>query len=341
VRRLGRELSMAADPADVLPHAARTVCDALCVPYAAIALDDDGGDGGWVLAEFGRQGVDPEAFPVVHRGVVLGRLLVSPRSRAEAFTSRERALLADLAAQAGVAVHALRLTADLRRSREHLVRSREEERRRLRRELHDGLGPALAGMTLQIGAARVLLDGGEDDRADEALGVLERQLQACVGEVRRVVDDLRPAALDQLGLVAALQRRLEAFAVPGGVAIHLHAPEPVGELPAAVEVAAYRIVTEAVTNTVRHAGARRCDVTLAVDGAVVVEVRDDGCGPPADGHLGVGLTSMRERAEELRGSLSVSRLPLGGTRVRAELPLGGLRPDLHPAPRSGAARGIA
>ncbi|MGH8898003.1 MAG: sensor histidine kinase [Egibacteraceae bacterium] len=236
---------------------------------------------------------------MTYQGQVVGRLLVAPRAPSQPFTTAERGLLQDLA------------------------RAREEERHRLRRDLHDGLGPALAGMTMQVGAARARLaaDGGQ---VDEVFGQLEQQLQACVSEVRRLLDDRRPPALDQRGLVDAIRHGLRAFTAAGGGSaptISVNAPDDLGELPAAVEVAAYRIATEAVTNTVRHAAASRCDVRLTLNGGLAVEVTDNGVGLPEGYQAGVGLASMRERAEELGGALLAQLLPEGGTRICAKLPL--------------------
>jgi two-component system, NarL family, sensor kinase len=321
VSRLGRRLEQAVDPTAVLPRVAETVADALQVPYVGIELIDE--DDARTVASYGRRVVEPEAFPMTYQGQVMGRLLVSPRSPAEVFSTAERRLLEDLARQAGLAAHAVRLTADLQRSRERLVRSREEERRRLRRELHDGLGPAMAGMTMRIGAARALL-GAEAGQVDAVLRELERELQSCVGEVRRLVDDLRPPALDHLGLIRAIRERISVFNASAGgrgLRIEVNAPDDLAELPAAVEVAAYRIATEAVTNTVRHAAASRCDVTLALESGLVVEVTDDGVGLSDYHHAGVGLKSMRERTEEIGGTFIAQGLPHRGTRIRAELPL--------------------
>jgi signal transduction histidine kinase len=316
VTRLSSQLAQAADPLTVLPRVTQTVADALQLPYAAIELADEK-----PVASHGRRVGQPVAFPMTHQGQVVGRMLVSQRSPAAPFTRTEVRLLQDLAAQAGLAAHAVRLTTDLQRSRERLVHSREEERRRLRRELHDGLGPALAGMTMQVGVAREVLPT-HPDTVDEALRTLERQMQACVAEVRRVVEDLRPPALDQLGLAAAIRSRVHAFLPPrtSGVQVTV-TPEDLGELPAAVEVATYRIATEAITNAVRHSGARRCEVRLTMAETMTIEVRDDGTGLPEGYDPGVGLTSMRDRAEELGGTFTATRQPSGGTVVRAELPL--------------------
>jgi signal transduction histidine kinase len=319
VSRLARRLERAVDPTTVLPQLVETIADALHLPYAAIEL----ADASRPAVSYGRRIGRPEAFDMVHQGEVVGRLLVSKRSAEVPFTRAEQSLIEDLARQAGLATRTVGLTAELQRSHERLLRSREEERRRLRRDLHDGLGPALAGMTMQIGAARALLPG-TGGPLELLLEGLEQQLQACVGDIRRLVDDLRPTVLDRLGLVGAIRHRAATFsaeATNAELAVEVSAPEDLPELPAAVEVAAYRIATEALTNVVRHACARRAMVTLDLDGGLVIEVVDDGVGGASDRGSGVGLTSMRERTAELGGSIAVESPQTGGTRVRAVLPL--------------------
>jgi len=210
------------------------------------------------------------------------------------------------------------LTAELQRSRERLVTAREEERRRLRRDLHDGLGPLLAGISLKLGAAGNLLRG-DPDPAEALLSQLADEAHAAVGDVRRVVDDLRPPALDQLGLVPAIRQQAARF--DGSLAVTVEASGDLVDLPAAVEVAAFRIATEALTNVARHASATNCRVAIARDGGLEVEVRDDGRGLPAQIVPGVGLSSIRERTAELGGACTIARDPSGGTIVRARLPV--------------------
>jgi signal transduction histidine kinase len=268
----------------------------------------------------------------------MGRLVISPRAPGEGFSDADRRLLEDLARQAEVAVHAVRLTADLQSSRERLVTTREEERRRLRRDLHDGLGPTLASLVLKLDAARKMVRPKPAD-AEEMLSHLKNQTQDTVGDVRRLVYGLRPPALDDLGLVAAIRQQArghdfvdglsrktenEAAAVDGKASCSIDAPDDLPLLPAAVEVAVYRIAQEALTNVARHARARRCRVRISVDragGALTLEVRDDGVGLAEGRRAGVGLSPMRERAEELGGRCEVEPDPEGGTRVLARLPL--------------------
>ena len=238
-------------------------------------------------------------------------------------TSRtaERRLLEDLGRQVAVAAHAVLLDRALRRSRERLVVGREEERRRLRRDLHDGLGPALAGVALGVDAARNMLPT-DPHSADALLADLKDETLGCVGEVRRIVEDLRPPALDELGLLPALTAFVDRLSTrDDALRVAVQAPDPLPPLPAAVEVAAYRIATEAMNNVARHAHARSCLLRLEVAQDLTVEVRDDGVGMPASGAPGVGLPSMAARAAELGGRCVVTQLDGGGTSVMAHLPL--------------------
>ena len=258
-------------------------------------------------------------LPLLYHGEAIGRLILGRRSGEGSFSASEQRLLEDLARQAGVATYAVRLTTDLQRSRERLVTAREEERRRLRRDLHDGLGPALASVTLMSDAARNLLTQNPP-AADALLVDLKREAQAATTEIRRVVYELRPPALDELGLALALREQAMQFS-QSGLRVSVEAPDELPPLPAAVDVAAYRIFQEAMTNIVRHAQARICSIRLEVDTSVRLEIADDGCGLNG-ARPGVGLTSMRERAEELGGWCTVESRQTGGTIVRAVLPRG-------------------
>lgn len=299
----------------VLPALAATIAQTLKLGSVAIELDRE--DGSAIVAQAGVPRGEPVVQALEHAGERVGRLLLGPRSPGERFTAGELRLFADIARQAAVAAYAVLLTEDLQRARMELITAREEERRRLRRDLHDGLGPTLAGISLQAATARVLT--GRDPAAADALLVrVVSESQAAIADVRRLVYALRPAALDELGLVPAL--RLQADRFPG-LEVTVLAPERLGRLPAAVEVAVYRIATEALTNVARHAAADRCTITLAVNGALELEVRDDGAGMRAGWQQGVGVASIRERAAELGGSCVIASAEGGGTRVAARLPL--------------------
>ena len=259
-----------------------------------------------------------EVVRLQHRGALVGWFAVGLRPGEPRLDDRDAALLASLCDQAAPALDALRLTEQLQRSREALVAGREEERRRLRRDLHDGVGAALAGARLQLESAGALVD---DPRVTRMLDAAGRAVGEAVADVHRLTEDLRPPALDELGLSGSLAGLAERVATPAlAVTTDLTA---VPGLPAAVEVACYRIAAEALSNAARHAGARSVRLRLEVeDDALVVEVADDGRGIPAqrsaDG-TGLGLTSMRQRAEEVGGELVVAGGD-DGTTVRARLP---------------------
>jgi len=249
--------------------------------------------------------------------------LVAPHASDTSFSPADWRLLQGIAHQAGVAAYGVRLTADLQCSREQLVTAREEERRRLQRDLHDGLGPGLASLTLKLDTARNLL--AHDPAATSALLMeLKAQTQAIVVDVRRLVYDLRPLALDQLGLVCAIREYAASLSDHDELQVSIEAPEHLPSLPAAVEVVAYRIVQEALTNVARHADACTCTIRFLLDDTLsllYLEIRDDGHGLPPDYRAGMGMHSMRERAAELGGTCVIASLPSGGTLVWARLPL--------------------
>jgi signal transduction histidine kinase len=326
MRQLGRQLAWAGDPEAALPAIAATVREVLRVPYARVEMER-GGDAGVIAAETGTRPADPVVVPLLHGAAPVGRLVVGRRSGERDFHPDERQLLDDLARQAGTAVAALALKDALARSAERTVLAREEERRRLRRDLHDGLGPALAAIGMRAEAAAVQLPPGAES-AQASLEALGEDVRTAIADVRRLVEGLRPPALDELGLVAAIGQQAGRLAGdPGGGTgprIHVDGPPPgsMPELAAAVEVAAYRITVEALTNVVRHARAASCEVRIRpAGGSLEVEVCDDGIGLPDVPRSGVGLESMRVRAAEVGGDLVVERREPAGTRVLATLPV--------------------
>ncbi len=284
-------------------------------------------------------------FPLRHRGEEVGTLVVTARPGEGVVDLRDAEVLATVADQAAPAIAALQLHQQLQRSRESLVLAREEERLRLRRDLHDGLGATLAGLRLQVESAQALVGGTPAASLLEAAG---RGVTSAVAEVRGITDSLRPPALDEIGLARALELLAERVRTPqlqvrAQVSLLAATPtETVGELRPAVEVAAYRIASEALANVARHSGATEAVLSLSVEAGpdghgsrVVLEVGDNGRGLPADGPApttgsGLGLAAMRQRAEEIGGTLDVtspadlSRVGLagrGGTLVRAVLPV--------------------
>jgi len=331
--RLGSRLEETLTTDSVLPTIVETVAQALKLPYAAIAWGQEAAESSPVVAtSYGRAGEHQGIVrvPLVYQQEQVGELWLSPRAPSESLTLADQHVLNDLARQVGVAVHAVRLTADLQRltndlqcSRERLVSAREEERRRLRRDLHDGLGPRLAGLTLKLETARNRL--AHDPLADTLLSNLIASTQEAVADIRHLVYALRPPALDELGLIPALQEHVLQYSDQEHRAIHisLEAPEHLPPLPAAVEVAIFRIAQEALTNVVRHSHASRCVVRLALheqERLLELKIEDNGRGLAPTRSTGVGLASMRERAEELGGTCEVNQVPTGGTCVQVRLP---------------------
>lgn len=328
VAQLGKQLASTQTPDDMLHAIAQTIGRTLKLPYVKLATL---GERRWE-AEYHEPSFNPRAyaadrhvtFPLSYQGEQLGVLQVASRT-GERLDRADHSLLQDLAGQAGIAVHAAQATADLQRSRERIVTAREEERRRIRRDLHDGLGPQLASHSLKLETARDLIPD-QPARAEAILNDLIALSQKLVGDIRQLVYALRPPALDDFGLIGALREVISRVAPPT-LHVEIRAPDAVPALPAAVEVAAYRIAQEAITNVARHAQATHCVVYVALasrhnhDDTFLLEVRDDGIGVAADTRSGVGMHSMRERAEELGGALTIAANQPCGTIVQVSLPI--------------------
>lgn len=327
-----------AQPAEVLATTGRRLADAVDVTRLLGALAEELGEG---LGLRGVEIIDARGTTLAGHGVVAGSADQVPltaygrdvgvlRWHAADLRPLDRELLLDVARQLGAVVHAAGLLDAVRQAQERLVLAREEERRRLRRELHDGLGSALAGLTLQVDTLRNQLVAASVD-PDTELVRLRSGIQATVLEVRRIVEGLRPPALDELGLEGALRQLADRVTTGTSLDVDVEvevAPRPQHPgpraIPAAVEVAAYRVAQEALTNVVRHAGAGRAVVQVRVlDAGLVLEVVDDGAGGARERSGGAGLAGMRERADELGGSLRVESPDGGGTTVTLHLPLNG------------------
>lgn len=330
---LGRQLETALAPNAVFTAIVETIGQTLKLPYVAITTADEA----HCHAVFAHSsGVVAPAqllrLPLSYHNQPVGVLLVAPRTGEARFTDVDHKLLGDLARQTGIAVYAARVTADVQRSRERIVLAREEERRRLRRDLHDGLGPQLASQTLTLDVIAKLLRSDTDQAAVLLLAVRE-QMQQAVGDIRDVIYGLRPPVLDDLGLHGAIEEWTDRVRQQHAtLQFVVHLPTIHTSLPAALEVAVYRIVQEAVNNVVRHAQATICEVRLTLIDAsttqeapeethLVLEVIDNGIGMAANRPPGIGLHSMRERSEELGGYLVVEVGASGGTCIRAVLPI--------------------
>ncbi|MDL4771424.1 MULTISPECIES: sensor histidine kinase [Thermomonosporaceae] len=312
--KLNRRLQTAADPSAALAVAAEVARAALHATGVVIEVLDR--EGRTASAEDGVLGDGPHLVPLVWHGEPVGRLLFgvtrTPDARLSGILARNLAELANAA----------RLAADVQRSRERILRTREEERRRLRRDLHDGLGPTLASLAMTVDAARITLQT-DPAAADALLERLRTTMGQTIGGIRELVYGLRPPALDELGLAGAIEALGGVVATEDGPRVDVQVDGDLADLPAAAEVAAYRIVQEALTNVHRHAKAGKAVVRLHLNGDLHVTVGDDGVGVPAGVRSGIGMSSMRERAAELGGSCTVGPGPEGGTLVRARLPLNG------------------
>lgn len=319
--RLGDELSATSDLEGTLARIASTVAGTLRFPHVTAHAIADGesvgsasaGDGGGA----GSGEHELSLFPIAFEGAVVGELTVRPRA-GERLTPRDRVLLVRLTRTAGVAIHAAIVSERLRRSQSALVEARESERRRLHRDLHDGLGPVLASLRQRLDLIDRALDT-DPARARALLAQTRAGLVSAIVDVRDIVDSLRPSALDQLGLVGAIQASWP-------VEVEVHTDGPLPRLGDAVEVGAYRIAMEAVSNAVRHSGVAGCRVELrAASGALLLEITDRGRGGISRAPSHGGLRTMRERAAELGGSLLITDA-VPGTSVRVRLPIAEIRP---------------
>jgi two-component system, NarL family, sensor kinase len=273
---------------------------------------------GPLTAEVGDVGQAPTEIALSFAGQDEGVLRVGSRVGQNALGPADIRLLEAVAPWIAAAVHAVRLAEDLRVEQGRVIAATQSERSRLREELHDGLGPSLTGIGLGLDAAR------RTGASEEMLGRLRGEVTASLEEVRRIIEDLQPSALDGGDLVTALRRRTEQVGLATGLDIRLQAPAHIPALSDGVASAAYRIADEALTNVVRHADATRCAVVLTAGDQLRLEVSDDGVGPgrPRDG--GVGLASMRDRAERLGGCFAITAAG-PGTLVSVELPMEGVR----------------
>ncbi|MBL0746327.1 sensor histidine kinase [Nocardioides baculatus] len=317
VSALAARLETTGSVDEALPALAGAVAETFKVGH--VRVDVLTPDGGLLSATHGSAPAEVQEIDIAYQSEHVGRLVLPVQGFRSMLSHRDQGLLVDLVRQAAVAIRARLLASELQESRERLVIGREDDRRRIRRDLHDGLGPVLGGVALRLQAAGNAIES-DPSRARELVGLARTEVSDALDDVRRLVHDLRPPALDDLGLEAAVRQQAER--VRSEVDVTVTAVGAAG-LPAAVEVAAYRIVSESLANAVKHAGAGAVDVRLDAGAtALTVTVADDGRGIGPDVTAGVGLLSLRERAEELGGRCEVVCPDGGGTTVRAVLPYG-------------------
>jgi signal transduction histidine kinase len=302
-----------ADPDSLLGVVLASVADSVRAPGASVT-----GPSGHLLAQHGHVPDTAVTFPLVVAGDPVGTLRVAPRAAGSSYSAADGRVLGALAPQVAVVVHALDLAGALEAQRDRVVVATRAERDRLRAELHDGLGPTLAGTALGLQAARDALAADDPDTLGRLLDRIGAEVDLAVADVRRVIDDLRPADLDDGNLDVAVRRRAASIASVVDVEVEVEVPP---DLRPEVEAAAYRIASEALTNVARHSGARQAQVAAAAaDGTLTVRISDDGTGIARSATAGIGLESMRRRAQAVGGSLQIDSNQ-DGTVVTARLPL--------------------
>lgn len=308
------ELLADPSPQAIIPAMLASITATLDMPYAAITSLPDGATASVGLIPVGAERI---TIPLTYGATAVGALEVAARRPYAVLSASELHLLHDLARQIGITLHAAQISEALQAARAQLVAAREEERRRMRRDLHDGLGPTLAALRLQLGAVRRTLRA-DPDAAEALLDDLRADVAETTAAIRRLVYDLRPPLLDEHGLSGTL-RSLSRLIEPQALRITL--PEELPALPAAVEVAVYRIAAEALLNVARHAHPSHCTLDVTITATTLeLRVADQGVGLPAGHREGVGIAGMRERAEELGGSLQIDSAPGAGVTVVAYIP---------------------
>jgi two-component system NarL family sensor kinase len=318
LRHLAGRLGETVDPLEVPDVVVNAVADTLRLPFVALDRDTDTG----TARAAARGWAPPERvtdFPITYAGQRLGVLQVACRTGEARLTAPDRALLDDLAAQAGPALYSGRLAHELADSRERLRLGRLEERARLRRALHDGLSPALSGIAIAAAAAR----GREPASADveRLLSRIQDEAATSALNLRALIAGLRPPDLSELGLAAGIESRAAELAAASGVAFDVHTDAGLPALDPDAEQTAYLVTVEAMVNVVRHARAAHCRVDLTGHGnALGVQVTDDGRGIPPGTHTGDGLSSARERVDACGGTLGLATQPDGGTLLELRLP---------------------
>jgi two-component system, NarL family, sensor kinase len=296
---------------DDLGGVADALRESLRLSYVAVERKDAS------IVESGEQAATLQTWPLSYDAEPLGRLFVGPRDGERQLSRSDQKIIDLLAAPLAIVLHAQALTEDLRVSRERVIDAAEEERNRLRRELHDSLGPLLTGAAFKADGI-ALAAQSRPERAESLAIELADQLRQSVEGVRQLAYGLRPAALDELGLVGALREEGSRY---GPVKVIIQAPESMPALPSSVEVAAYRIAAEALTNVVRHSDAKLASVQLTTDdGTLEMIITDDGSST-APWSPGLGLASIQTRASEVGGACEAGPTAEGG-RVVAVLPLG-------------------
>jgi signal transduction histidine kinase len=316
VRQVGT--SMSAASTDPLPAVVQAVAGAVRASRVDVVAQDGG-----VLATTGGSASDRSVtYPLRAAGEHLADLHITPAAGEATLDPADDRVVEVLTVPLAAVVHATELNRRLAAASERALTATELERARIRRDLHDGLGPSLSGVALGLEAIKTALPGNPQ-LATTMTSRLLGEVQSAVEEIRRIIDALHPGALDRDGLVTALRERADAVtARSSGLLVTVEASETLPTMTPGVEHAAFRIADEAVNNVVRHASASRCWVRITADEDLLIAVTDNGVGMPTQPRReGVGLASMRKRALDLGGELTIRAGADGGTTIEARLPL--------------------
>jgi signal transduction histidine kinase len=328
---LGARLEQAVEPRELLTRLAEAVREGLGASWVQIRLASaDGALAGTPVGAAGEvagAGEPVESCDLVRGDETLGRIEVGPRRRGE-YSDAQRTLLRTVAGQAAASVANVRLTAQLAQqldeltaSRERLVAAQDDERKRLERDLHDGIQQTVVAQIAGLRLARNRLQRGE--LTPEELTELQDQARETLTDLRELARGIHPPVLSDNGLVAAVESSVARFPIP----LTIEADDDVRaeRFPDEVETTAYYVVREALANTAKHANATRASVELARNnGHLRIAISDDGTGigsfAPAQASSG-GLANIRDRVAALRGTVSISGNEPSGTTVLVELPV--------------------
>ncbi|MBW5447638.1 hypothetical protein GE107_16390 [Cohnella sp. CFH 77786] len=317
VANLTQQLEAVVSNRTFLPLVLESLAQALRLPYASIRDHREGSD--MLLASYGVPVSECLEFPLSIQNEPVGTLILGSSAIHNLIPPSKRYLLDDLIRQVAIATRTALLSNELQRSREQLVSAREEERRRLRRDLHDGLGSNLASISMKLAAVHDQFEE-QSPKAQSMLAGIQQQLDGAIADIRRLVYALRPPSLDEFGLLFSL-RELAAQSQQAHFRIVLQTPESLPPLMAAVEVAVYRIIQEAIANALKHSRGTVCHIQLIARESLRIQIEDNGVGMSDASHRGVGIRSMRERAEELNGRMEIDSSVATGTRIEIEIPL--------------------
>lgn len=313
---LGQKLEATSDTRTVLSSVVETISQVLKLPYAAIYLNTE--NSFQLAAEYGKLNTSAKRINLVYQKEDVGELVLGTRISNVEFSDYEQRLIQDLVRQVGIAVYSVKVTTDLMKSRENLVMAREEERKRIRRDLHDGLGPQLASLGMNIEAARNLYKINHN-AGEELLITTHTQLKDAINDIRQLVYDLRPPILDELGLTFAINELIRQYS-HSEIHFKVFMPPNVSTLPAAIEIATYRIIQESISNVIRHSNATECIIKITMNNYLTIEITDNGKGISTISKKGIGMASMRERTEELNGTFHVISTSKQGVSIQAIFP---------------------